>query len=104
MARGPSLKIPSVAGTVKGADAVDFVRRVGAEPRYVDVTFAATNIETVRHGLGRRMRGAKVVGITQPHDSMISAYLNDPNGADPAVWLTVGTNTAYTGTVTLEVF
>lgn len=107
MARGPSFKIPSVAGAIKGADAVDFVRRVGAEPRDVDVTFAAATTAIARHGLGRRYVGGSVIGVSAAHASNIAPATPESaaaNGYDPNTHIVVTAMTAYTGTVRVRVF
>jgi hypothetical protein len=107
MARGPSIRIPSVAAGVKGADIADFARRVGAEPVYIDVTFSASTGVFARHGLRRRYVGGIVVGTSAAHASNIAVWLPESTealGYDPAVYFAVNTNTAYTGTVKVWVF
>lgn len=106
MSRGPSLRIPSVGGPIAGADAVDFARRVGAEPKDVDVVFVAQTVATVRHGLGRRYAGGIVIGVTVAHGSNIAALspaTASAAGYDPATHVAVNAGTPYTGTVTVRV-
>jgi hypothetical protein len=104
MSRGPSLRIPSVAGAVKGADAADFARRVGTEPRYVDVTFTADTSAAARHGLGRRYIGGLVIGVSTGHASLIAVGTPESIVQDASEFFLVRAQTAYTGTVRVWVF
>jgi len=102
VARGPNVRIPSLAGEVKGGDMVDFVRRTGAEPVYVDVTFTAATAAIARHGLKRRYIGGVVIGVSAAHASNIACGTPESataNGYDPAIYVLLTSNTAYTGTV-----
>ena len=102
MARGPTIRIPSVSGAIKGGDLTDFARRVGAESVDVDVTFAAATAAVARHGLGRRYSGGVIVGVSAAHASNIAVATPESataNGYDPNVYVLVTANTAFTGTV-----
>lgn len=106
MSRGPSIRIPSVGQPLAGGDALDFVRRVGAEPKNVDVVFAGTGTASARHGLGRRYVGGIVIGISEVHSSAFEAYLPEvaaTNGVDPTVYIQMCTKNNYTGTVRVRV-
>lgn len=107
--RQPIIRIPSVGAPQTGADQVSFARDAAQNPlaggRLVDATFAATNFGLARHGLGRRMRGAIVVGATAAHGSEFVAIVDDPVASFPQEeWLTLSSSTAYTGTVRVWVF
>jgi hypothetical protein len=108
MARGPLLRIPSVAAPIKGSDAVDVARLLGAEAVDVDVVFSAASDAIARHGLGRKYLGAVVIGITAGHTSgFIAAATPETtrsNGYDPDTFILVKASAAYTGTVRLWVF
>lgn len=102
MARGPTIRIPSVAGSVMGGDMVDFARRTGAESVDVDVTFTAAVAAVARHGLGRRYAGGIVTGVSAAHASNIAVATPEAAssaGYDPNVYVLVLANTAFTGTV-----
>ena len=102
MARGPNIRIPNVAGGINGGDMVDFARRVGAESVDVDVTFTAATAAIARHGLRRRYSGGVIVGVSAAHASNIAVKTPEAcaaDGYDPAVYVLVTSNTAYTGTV-----
>ena len=102
MARGPTVRIPSLAGPIKGGDITDFARRTGAEPVYVDVTFAAATSAIARHGLKRRYIGGVVIGVSAAHASNIACGTPESataNGYDPTIYVLVTANGAYTGTV-----
>ena len=77
MARGPNIRVPNVAGGVRGGDVVDFARRVGADPVDVDVTFAAATAAIARHGLKRRYVGGTVIGVSAAHASNIAVSTPD---------------------------
>ena len=72
MARGPNIRVPNVAGGVRGGDVVGFARRVGADPVDVDVEFTADTSAIKRHGLRRRYVGGIVIGVSEPHASDIA--------------------------------
>jgi hypothetical protein len=102
MARGPTIRIPSVSGAVRGGDLADFARRVGAESVDVDVAFDADIAAIARHGLGKRYSGGVIIGVSAAHDSNISVATPeaaDDAGYDPSVYVLVLANTAFTGTV-----
>lgn len=105
MARGPSLRIPSVAGAVTGAQVTSFARRVGAEPVDVDVTFAAVSTAAARHGMGRRYVGGNVICADDGHSSALvvaSPSAAEALGYDPAVWVVVFAKSNFTGVVTVR--
>lgn len=78
MARGPTIRIPSIAGGVKGGDLADFARRVGKESVEVTVTFSAATAAVARHGMGRRYLGGVIIWQSAQHTQSISVV-------DPAV-------------------
>lgn len=111
MTRGPTLRVPNVDAPLKGSDTVDFARFLRELPilagRLVDLEFATSNLEVVRHGLGRRYRGAIVVGASTGHDedlTVITPQAASTAGYDPATYVVVSTQANYTGTVRLWVF
>lgn len=111
MPRGPTLRIPNVSAPLTGADASDFAREVRENPlvsgRLVDIEFATSSLEAARHGLGRRYRGAIVVGASTGHDedlTVITPQAAASAGYDPATYVVVSTQANYTGTVRLWVF
>lgn len=102
MARGPTVRIPSVGAGVKGGDIADFARRVGADPVDVDVTFAGTSAAIARHGMSRRYVGGIVIGTSAAHASNIAVATPEAAstaGFDPSIYVYVLANGAYTGTV-----
>lgn len=102
MARGPTIRIPSVSRGVIGGDMLDFARRVGAESVDLDLTFAAAVVAVARHGLRRRYSGGVVIGVSAAHASNIAVATPEAAetaGYDPSVYVLVLANGAYTGTV-----
>ena len=102
MPRGPSLRIPGVSRPIDGGDMLDFVRRVGADPIDVDVSFAGVTASTAPHLLGRRYIGGIIIGVSAAHASDISVSTPEAAqtaGVDVTKFVRVLTSTAFTGTV-----
>jgi hypothetical protein len=109
--RRANIRVPALAGSVRGADIEEFAQRARRDPfaeaTLVSVTFAASGSAKVRHTLGRRYVGAVVIGQSAQHTQSISAV--DPTtfqnaGNDASVYLGVAAGGTYTGTVYLMVF
>jgi len=100
--RSAPLRTPTIAGALRGEDVVDFARKAGADPVDVDVVLAAATTGFARHGLGRRYVGGIVIGTTVAHASNIAVAtpaVAATAGYDPAIYVYVLANGAYTGTV-----
>lgn len=74
----------------------------------ISATFAAKDSVTVPHSLGRPYLGAIVVASsspkTMPKISALEAGLAAKQNVDPNVYLVLGSDLVWTGTVTLWVF
>lgn len=96
MAQGPKIRIPNVAGPVKGSDVADFARRVGADPVDVDVTFdGAASAAVARHGGRKRYVGGIVIGVDFAHAdnvAVVTPETCETNGYDPALYVYVTAN------------
>ena len=91
----------------------EFLRAVSKiqilDGQFIEASFVASKSPgLVRHTLGRPYAGAFVVTSSNPGDapmiSVLPPLASAQAGVDPAVFLAMGAQVAWTGTVTLWVF